>query len=269
MRSGNPLSRFSYADDIGILGFGPTIAELAAAAQRESEVVKFPGQRLESAVDINVNGTPIQLAEHIRWLGVFLDPRLNFKHHVTTWCAKVMNVAHHMRRLNPNFRGAALGQLVKTVDSCIVPVASYRADVWWPGIKRPTQRGIVTSSTTSLCYMIDKAILTGLRAALPTLRTVSNRDINPLPQTPFSQNTGLTALAAPRKKRPPFNPELGAIRQSNRERKQADPGPGMIPNTQRYQAHAVAVEPISYQQAIQANESDLWKSSLFLRIVTW
>ncbi|KAI0997417.1 hypothetical protein K3495_g10768 [Podosphaera aphanis] len=176
MRSGNPLSRFSYADDIGILGFGPTIAESAAAAQREvdhlfewsrqnavafdtnkSKVVQFPGRRRESAVDINVNGTSIQPAEHIRWLGVYLDPRLNFKHHVTTWCAKAMNVAHHMRRLNSNFRGAAPGPLVKAVDSCIVPVASYGADVWWPGIKRPTQRGIVTSSTTNLCYMIDKA----------------------------------------------------------------------------------------------------------------
>ncbi|KAI0990958.1 hypothetical protein K3495_g17229 [Podosphaera aphanis] len=36
-----------------------------------------------------------------------------------------------------------------------------------------------------------------------------------------------------------------------------DPSPGMVPNNQRYQAYAVAVEPISYQQAIQANDSDL------------
>ncbi|KAI0996012.1 hypothetical protein K3495_g12169 [Podosphaera aphanis] len=84
----------------------------------------------------------------------------------------------------------------------------------------------------------------------------------PLPQTPFSQNAGLAAQGAPRRKRPPFNPELGAIRKSNRERKQADPGPGMVPNNQRYQAHAVVVEPISYQQAIQANDSDLWKLAI-------
>ena len=157
MRSGNAISRFSYADDVGILGFGPTIAESAAAAQREvdhlfewsrqnavafdtnkSEVVQFPGRRREAAFDININGTKIKPAEHIRWLGVYLDSRLNFKHHVTNWCAKAMKVAHHMRRLNSNFPGAAPGPLVKAVDSCILPVASYGADVWWPGIKRPT-----------------------------------------------------------------------------------------------------------------------------------
>lgn len=69
MRSGNPCLRFSYADDVGILGFGPTIAESATAAQCEvdhllewsrqhavafdtnkSEVIQFPGRRRESGV---------------------------------------------------------------------------------------------------------------------------------------------------------------------------------------------------------------------------
>ncbi|KAI1005706.1 hypothetical protein K3495_g2518 [Podosphaera aphanis] len=35
LRSGNPRARFGYADDIGILGIGPTSVESALAAQRE------------------------------------------------------------------------------------------------------------------------------------------------------------------------------------------------------------------------------------------
>ena len=35
MKSGTPGLRFSYADDIGILGFGRTITESVAAAQGE------------------------------------------------------------------------------------------------------------------------------------------------------------------------------------------------------------------------------------------
>ena len=35
MKSGNPGSKFSYVDDIGILGFGRTVAESTGAAQRE------------------------------------------------------------------------------------------------------------------------------------------------------------------------------------------------------------------------------------------
>ncbi|KAI0991298.1 hypothetical protein K3495_g16889, partial [Podosphaera aphanis] len=103
MRSGNAELRFSYADDVGILGFGPTVAESAAAAQREvdlllawarnnavtfdtakSEVVQFTKHRHEAPTNISINGTTIESAEHIRWLGVYLDTRLTFKHHVET-----------------------------------------------------------------------------------------------------------------------------------------------------------------------------------------
>lgn len=192
MCSGTPQLRFSYADDVGILGFGTNVAESAAAAQREvdhllewarnnavafdtakSEVIQFPGkpQETATAVGVQVNGTLIEPAEHIRWLGVHLDPRLNFKHHVTTWCGKALKVAHHMRRFNTAYRGAAPGALVRAVETCIVSVATYGSDVWWPGLRRPTIRGTVTPQTTNICNMMDKAILTGLRAALPVMWT--------------------------------------------------------------------------------------------------
>ena len=115
MRSGNTIARFSYADDIGIIGFGRTISESAEAAQREvdsltswaeenavsfdaqkSEVVQFPGRKKEEPVGVCVNGNMIEPAEQIRWLGVYLDPRLTFKHHVTTWCGKALKLAQHM-----------------------------------------------------------------------------------------------------------------------------------------------------------------------------
>ncbi|KAI0991474.1 hypothetical protein K3495_g16713, partial [Podosphaera aphanis] len=182
--------RFSYADDVGILGFGPTVAESAAAAQREvdhllawarnnavtfdtnkSEVVQFTKHRHEAPTNISINGTIIEPAEHIRWLGVYLDTRLTFKHHVSTWCGKALKAGHLLRQLNSTHRGAAPAALVGAVDSCIVSVATYGADIWWPGISRPTYKGTATPPTSTLCSMIDKAILRGLRAALPVLKT--------------------------------------------------------------------------------------------------
>ena len=93
MKSGSPGSRFSYAEDIGILGFGRTITESVAAVQSEtdhllewagtnavdfdtekSEVIQFPGRRRGEAVGLHVNGNPIEPADHIRWLGVNMDP---------------------------------------------------------------------------------------------------------------------------------------------------------------------------------------------------
>ncbi|KAI0992330.1 hypothetical protein K3495_g15856, partial [Podosphaera aphanis] len=121
--------------------------------------------------NISINGTTIESAEHIRWLGVYLDTRLTFKHHVETWCGKALKAAHLLRQFNSTHRGAAPAALVRAVDSCIVSVATYGADIWWPGINRPTYKGTSTPPTSTLCSMIDKAILRGLRAALPVLKT--------------------------------------------------------------------------------------------------
>ncbi|KAI1002900.1 hypothetical protein K3495_g5303 [Podosphaera aphanis] len=150
MRSGNSSARFSYADDIGILGIGLTAAESAAVAQREidnllewasnnavsfdtgkSEVIQFPGRRGENLTGVNVNVSPVS-------------------------------------------RGAAPGLLVAAVDSCVVPVVTFAAEVCWPGSKRPTKRGDVTPPTVYLCNLIDKAVRVALRAALPVLRTTPN-----------------------------------------------------------------------------------------------
>lgn len=193
MHSGTTDLRFRYADNVGILGFGRTTAESAAAAQKEvdhlldwaqknavqfdtekSEVIQFPPQYCQIAVDVHVNGTLIEPAEHVRWLGVHLDPRLNFKHHVMTWSGKAIKVAHVMRRFNYTFRGAALGALIRAIKSCVVSIATFGAEVWWPGLTRPTRTGIATPATASLCTMIDKAILIGLRSPLPVLRTTLN-----------------------------------------------------------------------------------------------
>ncbi|KAI0991080.1 hypothetical protein K3495_g17107, partial [Podosphaera aphanis] len=149
-----------YADDIGILGFGRTISESAAVAQKEidsllkwahenavrfdtdkSEVIQFPGRKKEDFVEIVVNGKTIKPAEQIRWLGVYLDPKLTFKHHVATWCGKALKLAQHMRQLNTVKRGAAPKALIVAVDSCVIPVATYGTKVWWPGLSRPTVTG--------------------------------------------------------------------------------------------------------------------------------
>ena len=71
-----------------------------------------------------------------------------------------------MRRLNTVKRGAAPGPLVTAVNMCVVPVTTYGAEVWWPGMKRPVAKGTVTPQTTHICNLIDKAIHLALRAAL-------------------------------------------------------------------------------------------------------
>lgn len=52
-----------------------------------------------------------------------------------------------MKRLNPFLRGAAPGPLITAVDLCVVPVATFWAEVWWPGKTHPTLKGNVSNST--------------------------------------------------------------------------------------------------------------------------
>ncbi|KAI0993950.1 hypothetical protein K3495_g14234, partial [Podosphaera aphanis] len=59
-------------------------------------------------------------------------------------------MAQHIRRLNPVKRGATPGALVTAVNSCVIPVATFGAEVWWPGTSRPSRHGNVTPPTSFL-----------------------------------------------------------------------------------------------------------------------
>ncbi|KAI1005286.1 hypothetical protein K3495_g2935 [Podosphaera aphanis] len=187
IRSGNSRVKLGYVDDIEILGIERTTTEPAAVAQGEvnklhewasknavsfdpekSEVIQFPGRRGEISISVKVNDTWIEPAENIRWLGIHLDSQLSFKHHVTTRCGKVLKVAQHMRRLNPVTRGSAPGPLLTAVDTCSIPVASFGAEVWLPGSKRPTKHGVVTP-TAHLYNLIDKAIRFSFESCSPSM----------------------------------------------------------------------------------------------------
>lgn len=79
-----------------------------------------------------------------------------------------------MKQLNPVSRSAAAESVVQTIDTCMIPVATYRSDIWWPGISRSIVRGMVTSQTSFHCKLIDRAIRLASRAAPHVLKTIPN-----------------------------------------------------------------------------------------------
>ena len=190
LQKGSRRCRFGYADDIALLGFGATKAESAAAAQAEvqelaewaetnaihfdldkTDVIQFGGSASEAPSSVTVGGRAFAPSPQVRWLGVFLDPKLTFRAHVDFWCAKAQSVATHLRRLNPVQRGAAPGPLVRAVESCVVTVATYGAEVWYPGTSRPTSQGTTKFRVQGLLDKVDVVVRTALRAALPVWRT--------------------------------------------------------------------------------------------------
>ena len=70
--------------------------------------------------------------------------------------AKAHKVTSLLRSLNRTVRGMPPNQAAKAVQACVVPVATYGAEVWWPGLykaplcmgKRKTAGGGVGKSST-------------------------------------------------------------------------------------------------------------------------
>ena len=59
----------------------------------KTEFIIFSSRQLAKMINtdiLNVNGTIIQKSEVIRYLGVWLDSQLNFKHHITMKCRVAM-----------------------------------------------------------------------------------------------------------------------------------------------------------------------------------
>lgn len=191
LKGGMPGMKFSYADDIGILGIGPTAATSLAAAQSQvdwllqwatanavafdvakTEVIQFGRARGDRPGVIRMGNTTINASQSVRWLGVWLDSGLTFRHHVDTWAAKAARTTGHLRRFCNSQRGVPVGLAVKAVKACTLPVLMYGADVWWPGPSRPTSSGTRRyKHTQGLVNKIDTVLKAATKAAIPAWRT--------------------------------------------------------------------------------------------------
>ena len=98
-------------------------------------------------------------------------------------------------------------------------------------------------------------------------------ELNPIaaPNAPKKPNENFILLGLPPPPKIKLEPEQSDIgedsqpslpRRSNREGKQASFDQGMVPNTQRYQAYAVRVEPNTYNQAMKVEDSEIWKQAI-------
>ncbi|PSS33981.1 hypothetical protein PHLCEN_2v1977 [Hermanssonia centrifuga] len=84
------------------------------------------------------NGTviPVTPTEVLRYLGFFLDPKLNFNVHIERCTAKVSSTVTALRMLGNSIRG--LGPLYKRrlYIANMVSVMTYGMQLWWhPNLK--------------------------------------------------------------------------------------------------------------------------------------
>ncbi|KAM4066751.1 RNase H domain-containing protein [Hirsutella rhossiliensis] len=111
--TGEPNSRFGYADDVATLIRGRSLQETAARATRAA------GELIQWGAD---NGVVKEPQQDLRWLGVWYDRKLSFRTHVEKWAAKAMTAAGFLQNLSNTRRGIPPRSTRHAVTACVLPI---------------------------------------------------------------------------------------------------------------------------------------------------
>ncbi|KAM3463150.1 hypothetical protein MY5147_009717 [Beauveria neobassiana] len=145
--------RYGYADDTAMLFIGVSLEDTArqaneAIAAMESwgrgEAIHFDPNKTEvmhfSRRKADHNQSPaiyhgnkeIRAATSMRWLGIWLDKKLTFNHHVDEWTQKARRVINHLRVMNNTVRGMAATAARRAAWAVAMPTLFHGLDAWLP-----------------------------------------------------------------------------------------------------------------------------------------
>lgn len=96
--------------------------------QAKEETIKLP------------NGEIVEPKPVIKWLGIFFDSSLKFKHHVSTEIAKARNAFMRIGRLANIDRGLTPFALRQLYIACVTSIADYGTVIWWNNQSNPTTK---------------------------------------------------------------------------------------------------------------------------------
>ncbi|XP_063532848.1 uncharacterized protein LOC134743387 [Cydia strobilella] len=182
------ISVFCYADDTLVMAKGPSYRDAAILATagvaqvvsrirrlglevalQKSEAICFYGPRKAPPMDaqITVGGVPIAVKPTLRYLGVVLDSKWNFKAHFERLAPKLISAAAALGRLLKNL-GGPKASCRRLYTGVVRSIALYGAPVWADAIGRQctahlrrsqramalrTVRGYRTVSTDAACVL--------------------------------------------------------------------------------------------------------------------
>lgn len=85
------------------------------------------------------NNTTIEPKPMVKWLGIYFDSDLSFKHHVSTKVAKARGAFFRMSRLANIGRGLTPFALRQIYTACVMSIADYGTEIWWRGQQHLTK----------------------------------------------------------------------------------------------------------------------------------
>ena len=186
---------FGYADDIAILKSSSSLeensqqistainqaqswgtAEGISFAPDKSDLLHFTRRHKDKGISPPVVTNTSTITEnltqpYLKWLRVHFDRKLSFKYHVRIQTSKALKVANSLRCLGKTTRGVLPRLSRQAVAACVLPIAYFAAETWWPGKTRAKGIKTINNRVGSHVKLLDKVQSAAARAILPVYRT--------------------------------------------------------------------------------------------------
>ena len=114
---------------------------------------------------------PPHKSQAVRWLGIWFDRRLTFLPHCRAMAARARQTAAGIQSLANTARGVNARLLRQAVIACVLPVLTYGAEAWWPGISRAHKTSFISNGVKSALAHLGNTLRYAIRSILPAYRT--------------------------------------------------------------------------------------------------
>src|SRR6266496_5278727 len=147
----------SYINDIGLVALSESIeknckilkeAAIRIFEKRADNLIQFDPEKTELihfhwkrniGEKVNICFLENYLVEAkpiVKWLGIWLDLKLNFKEHVEKKVTQAIRIFHQIKRLFNIERGLSFQAIRQLYIACITSIADYGVPIWWNNQKR-------------------------------------------------------------------------------------------------------------------------------------
>ncbi len=115
----------------------------------------------------------------LRWLGIHLDSKLNFKSHVERRVNEATRVFHQIARLANTERGLSFQAIRQLYIACTTTIADFGVQIWWNN-----QKNLLEKFQKLQNYVIKK--ITGAFKTLST-KALELEALTPPPEIRFQK----------------------------------------------------------------------------------